>query len=163
MSLSHRTALLQGVAALAIHSAYTPKPSVALSFEGPGRTKQSFKDETDVNKIVSNFQRTGLLPQSNDPGRAGYFDCVPVQALGYQGALELVARAQDQFMELPAKIRARFGNDPAQLLGFLSDKANRPEAEALGLVPRETPPPPPPLLPTPPGHPEPTPPIPKAV
>jgi len=45
-------------------------------------------------------------------------------------------------MELPAKMRARFHNDPQELLEFISNEENRAEAEKLGLVAKkpETPP-----------------------
>jgi phage internal scaffolding protein len=45
-----------------------------------------------------------------------------------------VFAAQDEFDRLPAQIRARFDNDPANLIEFLENSDNRPEAEALGLV-----------------------------
>ena len=37
-------------------------------------------------------------------------------------------------MALPAHLRARFENDPAQLIDFLGDENNRSEAEKLGLL-----------------------------
>ena len=37
-------------------------------------------------------------------------------------------------MALSAEIRSRFGNDPQNLILFLEDPSNRPEAEKLGLV-----------------------------
>jgi phage internal scaffolding protein len=45
-----------------------------------------------------------------------------------------VIAAQDEFEALPAQIRARFDNDPANLIEFLENENNRPEAEELGLV-----------------------------
>jgi phage internal scaffolding protein len=45
-----------------------------------------------------------------------------------------VIAVQDEFEALPAQIRARFDNDPAQLIEFLENSDNRPEAEELGLV-----------------------------
>ena len=45
-----------------------------------------------------------------------------------------VLAAKTEFESLPAQIRARFQNDPAQLIEFLQDENNRPEAEELGLV-----------------------------
>ena len=52
----------------------------------------------------------------------------------YHTALNRVIAAQDEFEALPAQIRARFNNDPAELIEFLEDDKNRPEAETLGLV-----------------------------
>ena len=41
---------------------------------------------------------------------------------------------QDDFMELPAQLRSRFNNDPAELIDFLGKEENREEATKLGLV-----------------------------
>jgi phage internal scaffolding protein len=46
--------------------------------------------------------------------------------------------AQDSFLALPAKIRSRFGNDPALFVEFASDEANKDEMKALGLFRHET-------------------------
>ena len=37
-------------------------------------------------------------------------------------------------MQLPADVRTRFNNDAGALVDFVSDDANRAEAEKLGLV-----------------------------
>ena len=47
----------------------------------------------------------------------------------------MVMAADDAFMALPANIRERFNNDPAELVDFVSDDRNRSEAIDLGLVP----------------------------
>ena len=43
--------------------------------------------------------------------------------------------ADDAFMALPAAVRERFNNDPAELVDFVSDVNNRSEAIDLGLIP----------------------------
>ena len=48
--------------------------------------------------------------------------------------MNAVLAAQDEFMELPAQLRARFNNDPALLIDFLEKEENREEAIKLGLV-----------------------------
>ncbi len=42
-------------------------------------TIQSAKDETDVNRIVQRFQRTGELPPNPRGLQPQYVDCVPLQ------------------------------------------------------------------------------------
>lgn len=37
-------------------------------------------------------------------------------------------------MDLPAKVRSRFENDPQKFLEFCSDPKNRDEAVSLGLI-----------------------------
>lgn len=92
--------------------------------------KQSFKDQADINVIVNTFMKTGILPESVNMPKYGDFS----EATDYQTALNLVMQAEDAFMSLPATLRARFENDPGQLLAFLEDEGNRAEAVALGLV-----------------------------
>jgi len=46
-----------------------------------------------------------------------------------------IADAQADFMKLPAEIRQRFKNDPAELLRFLENDNNAQEAAELGLIP----------------------------
>ena len=42
-------------------------------------------------------------------------------------------------MALPSRVRRRFDNDPAELMEFLADEANREEAVMLGLIEKEEP------------------------
>ncbi|QXP44314.1 MAG: internal scaffolding protein [Arizlama microvirus] len=93
-------------------------------------TQQSFRDECDINEIVRRFGLTGDLPQNVQMPISGDFRAIT----DFQSAMETVTKAQHEFMSLPASIRDRFANDPARLIGFLEDDANRDEAIKLGLV-----------------------------
>ena len=101
-----------------------------LACEEPSLAQQHFKEECDINTILQKFNITGMLPQSTLSPRYGDFSGIG----DYHTALNRVLAAQDEFEALPAQIRARFNNDPAQLIEFLQDENNRPEAEDLGLV-----------------------------
>jgi len=101
-----------------------------LHCEDATLTQQHFKDETDINNILRQFNITGLLPEQPLSPRYGDFTGIG----DYHSALNAVIAADDQFMALPAILRARFENDPAQLIDFLSDENNRSEAEKLGLL-----------------------------
>ena len=101
-----------------------------LHCEDATLTQQHFKDETDINNILRQFNITGLLPESPLSPRYGDFTGI----VDYHSALNSVIAAEDGFMELPAMLRARFNNDPAQLIDFLNDENNRSEAEKLGLL-----------------------------
>lgn len=92
-------------------------------------TQQQFRDEADINYIMERFGVTGELPQVQAPRYGDYTD-----VLDYHSAMNTLRAAQEGFMQLPAAVRARFGNDPGQLLEFCSDEGNRAEAEKLGLV-----------------------------
>ena len=101
-----------------------------LACEEPSLTQQHFKDETDINNILRQFNVTGMLPEAPLSPRYGDFSGI----VDYHSALNAVIAAEDSFMTLPAQIRARFENDPAQLIDFLGDENNRSEAENLGLL-----------------------------
>lgn len=101
-----------------------------LHCEDASLAQQHFKDETDINNILRQFNITGQLPTAPLSPRYGDFTGI----VDYQSALNAVIAAEDGFMSLPADTRAKFGNDPEQLIQFLADEGNRAEAEKLGLV-----------------------------
>lgn len=78
-----------------------------------GRTRQSFKDECDVNKIISRFETTGVI-QHLQQVQGRYADVSEVGS--YHEAINLVMSVRNEFQALPAKLRAQFNNDPAQFL-----------------------------------------------
>jgi len=88
----------------------------------------------DVNNIVRSFVRTGLMPQRQG-GR--YED---VSSHDYMAMRNFIADKEAMFGGLPARVRARFGGDPYQLLRFVENPENRAEAVKLGLIDEKTPP-----------------------
>lgn len=102
------------------------------SFE-PSRTKQEFLEESDVNFIVNQYEADGILPPLD--GREPIYGDFSDPNLGnYHEALNMVQGAQELFQRLPARVRERFGNDPAELIAFVQVDANRQEAFDLGLL-----------------------------
>lgn len=108
-------------------------------------TKQSFRDECDINTIMRRYERTGVLDHlSMQVPQFGEY----MGSMSYQESLNAILYAQSQFAELSAEIRDRFANDPVKLLEFMEDPSNRAEAVKLGLVqPEVIPVPPKPLEP----------------
>lgn len=104
----------------------------------PSKTHQHFKDQCDINKIIAKYKTTGEFNHlTNRQGR--YADVS--QITDYQESMQKVLNANAAFASLPSQIRARFQNDPAQLLAFLQDEKNYDEGVKLGLFnPKETPP-----------------------
>lgn len=113
-----------------ILSAYAPKQRVQLICTTPGRTKQSFKAECDINTIVSRFLRTGTLDFANK-NEPRYGDTTGIE---YQSAVQTVAAARSLFNDMPAALRSRFENEPAKFLDFIQDERNIDEARELGLM-----------------------------
>jgi len=108
--------------------------SATFVFSKPSLAKQSFRDECDINNILRQFNVTGELPVGSVQPQYGDFSGIT----DYHSALNAVMAAQDSFLQLPAKLRARFDNDPALFVEFASDEANRDEMKALGLLHEET-------------------------
>lgn len=93
-------------------------------------TQQQFKDEADINTIVNRFLKTGVLPTPNNFPQYVDFEGV----FDYQSAMNMVRAADESFMRMDAKLRARFNNSPQEFLEFFADPANTEEAIRLGLA-----------------------------
>lgn len=91
--------------------------------------KQEFKDETDINTILKRFNVTGQLPTGVRMPTYGDFTGVS----DFREALHAIQEAEDSFMAMPAHIRKRFDNDPAQFVDFCSQPENADEARKFGL------------------------------
>lgn len=98
--------------------------------EEENKTQQQFKDDADINVIVERFGLTGQLPDDYRAPVSGDFSDIT----DFQTAMNAVRAAEENFMQLPPELRARFSNDPQQLLTFVGDERNRDEAKRLGLL-----------------------------
>lgn len=117
-----------------IYSLFKRPPRPKLICDEVSMTQQHFRDEADINTIMSRYARTGLLV---DPARVSGsmptfddFSSLP----DYQESQNVIAFANQSFSQLPAVMRKRFNNDPAEMIAFLNDENNRSEAIKLGLV-----------------------------
>lgn len=121
MSLSKKT----------FYTRYGTQRKVAIKFADVSRTKQSFKDETDINNILKQYQKTGILPDmiKQNPQYGDF-----ANPMDYQESLNLVLFAQQQFASLSSHVRERFNNDPAKFLEFTSNDKNAEEMVRLGLA-----------------------------
>jgi len=113
---------------------------VVKEFFKPSLTKQSFKDECDINKIMQRFKKTmnaDFLTRfaGYTSGEFGDFSNVA----DYRSAIDQVNRANEVFMNLPAKVRSRFRNDAALFLDFCHDPRNVNEMVELGLAVKNPP------------------------
>lgn len=102
-------------------------------FTPPRRVKQSFVAECDINNILKQYSKTGQIKHISAKAAQGAYVDLPDEA-DFQTALNTVRQAELSFSTLPAKVRDRFGNDPAQFLSFIADPENQDEAVKLGLM-----------------------------
>jgi len=86
-----------------------------------GRTKQSFKDETDVNQILAKHARMGTLSHLEQWG-GQYGDW---SDFDFQEAQNRIANANSMFEQLPSAVRNRFANSPEKFLEYVNDPANK--------------------------------------
>lgn len=101
----------------------------------PG-ARQSEAADCDINRIVAQFYRTGLLPEGFTTGV--FADVSEIS--DYRSALERMQLAQEEFMKLPPQLRARFDNDPLSFVEFAANPANEAEMVAMGLLEARKPP-----------------------
>jgi len=102
----------------------------ALFCDDPSLTRQEFAEEADINSIMAKYQKTGLVPGTDRQPMYGDFADLP----SYMEAQEIILRADAAFSALPAEVRRRFDNDPAEFVEFASDPKNIDQMRVWGLA-----------------------------
>ena len=106
---------------------------VSIDFKGDkGLTEQHHKDSCDIHTIMRKYEKTGALEHTAKYG-GSYMDFP--NSMQFHECMNIVAEAASMFETVPAKIRAKFGNDPAAFLDFMQDNKNYDEIEEMGLDP----------------------------
>ncbi len=85
-----------------------------------GRTKQSFRDETDINKIIQRAEKTGTISHLNRH-QGSYSDFADFD---YFGNLQKLTRGREIFDDLPAELRNEFEGSPTKFFNYVNDPAN---------------------------------------
>jgi len=115
---------------MTIYSAYGPKRSESFKTLGKSLTKQSFTKECDINNIMKKYQKTGAIDHVNKHEASyGY-----ATSDDFTASMNIVAKGQTMFEELPSTIREKFEHDPAKFLDFVQDEKNIKEMQELGLA-----------------------------
>jgi len=104
--------------------------------DGKSLTTQSDRKSCDLNEIFKkHLDQGGMIPDpvvGNRPPMYGDFSMVG----DFAEQMRTVKRIENTFQLLSAPIRARFNNQPEELIKFLSDPKNNDEAVKLGLRPK---------------------------
>lgn len=122
-----------------------PRTRVTVNCKSPApKTQQHHKASCDINNILKKYHRDGIIsPDVLNRRNAVFAD---VSNIGdFQESQNKIIAAKEAFMTLPARLRARFDNDPAKALDFASDPNNLQECIELGMIaePQPTEPAPP--------------------
>lgn len=112
-------------------TAYGDHARVYTHIEGVSMTHQSHAQECDINRIMTKYEKHGILDHVNRFGpQYADFTFTPTD---YQECMNAVLEADEMFSQLPAKVRKRFHNDAGAFIEFTSNPENRDEMVALGL------------------------------
>ena len=113
------------------NTAYGDRVRVTADPVGESLTQQHFKKETDIVEIIKKHDRTGII-EHVARGVAQYGDYSEVNE--YREAMDMVNNANASFMQLPAEVRAMFGNNAGEFFEFATDPKNKAKMQELGLV-----------------------------
>lgn len=107
-----------------------------IDLSGPGRVKQQFREESDINAIMARWRKTGILPSGTAkvPMYGDFSNADEYLTMSLK-----VMEAEASFKALPAAIRSRFDHSPAELIAFMDDPENLEEAIEMGIIPDPTP------------------------
>lgn len=110
------------------------RPAPKLKCEDETLCLQYQATETSIERLVKLANQNPAYLNAFNSGledrEPQYCDVSPID---YQDALEVVARAEEEFYNLPTQVRVKFSN-PVEFLHWLEDPANYDEADKLGLL-----------------------------
>lgn len=101
--------------------------------ESRSRTIQAPESETNINMIIDRAVKGNLVMMNQREPRYGDFS----SGFNFTETQMRIKAFESNFERLPSELRARFDNDPAKLIEFASDPANKEEAIKLGILPKE--------------------------
>lgn len=100
----------------------TGEPIPDRTYDGPQdkRTKQAFKDECDINRLLQRATKEGALSHLEVHG-AEYGEFANYD---YHEAMTRLAKGREIFAQLPSEIRNEFQNDPGRFFSFVNAPEN---------------------------------------
>lgn len=98
-------------------------------------TRAEFADECDINNLMAQYEKTGLIPTHMNNNVPQYLDVTEIPDL--QSAINHLNDATAAFMALPAVVRREFDNDAVKFVNFAQDPENLPQMRTWGLAPPE--------------------------
>lgn len=96
-----------------------------------GKTRQEDAGAADINQVLHRAMQ-GAIPLAQPLEDLVYADVSVIT--DFKEAKDRVTRAEQAFMQLPANVRAAYGNDPAVFLDGFSTPEGLAQLEELGVV-----------------------------
>ncbi len=93
-----------------------------------GRTKQAFKDSTDINKLIARVAAGDTITHLAKHG-AIYGDFTDIDDL--LTGMTRLKKGEQIFADLPGEIRKEFDQDVGKFFNFVNDPANKDRLEAV--------------------------------
>lgn len=110
-----------------------PASDTDLVCRDPSLTRQEFADECDINVIMARYEKTGVV--SHVTQRVPMYIDWTEQPTNLMDALDIMYKADEAFMSLPATVRREFDNDPLKFVDFASNPDNLDKLREYGLAP----------------------------
>jgi phage internal scaffolding protein len=110
---------------------------IKLTLDSKQITDQSDLKASDINNIMRQYAKTGVLPNLKDRV-AQYIDNTQIPS--YMEALEQIQGAKEMFLELPSNLRKMMDNNPNNLEKFIKDPENEDICLKYGILEKEKPP-----------------------
>lgn len=101
---------------------------VRIHFDEPTLTEQHHANDVNINMILKRYAVTGLIEHQNTHKPSYGF----APASDLKSALDLTAKSNEIFADLPASERASFNNDPTEFFTFVQDPQKAQERAARG-------------------------------
>lgn len=113
-----------------VRRGYDPTKRSQIDCSKGGRTLQAHKSECDINNIMKQWTKTGVISHgtAKAPVYGDVFD-VP----DYQAHLNQILAAQEGFDALPAEVRKVFDNDPAKFVEGVNSPEHQEILQKLGI------------------------------
>lgn len=107
------------------------RKSPPLDCDRPILTEQTHKELTDINNIMENYVKTGMLPNySGSP--LLYID--ETNQPTFEQAHDSIAYARHRFDQLPTSLKNELQNDYRKLEAWLTNPDNQDRAIKMGLL-----------------------------
>lgn len=86
--------------------------------------------DMDINILMARFGATGQLPATMGNALFGDFS----EVKDYRSAIDAIREAEEAFLDIPAKVRDEFRNDPQAFMEFVGKPENIPKLREWGLA-----------------------------